>query len=459
MIRIRELRHCLLLGLLIMVSCGGDKEKSISENDENKSWEKVIPVWTKDANIYQLNTRQYTGEGGFRALLPHMDRLKKMGVDIVYLLPIHPIGEVNRKGTLGSFYSVKSFRSVNPEFGNLDDFKNLVSKAHALDMKIIIDWVAHSASLDNPYTKSRDWFKNPALIKEEYGAEEKMDRLALNFANEELRQTMIDDMLYWVKECDIDGFHCDDANRVPMEFWQEARKKIEEHKAIFLIGENVDEQSSDVFDMGYDDHSYNYYLKVAKQQKKASDLSRYIKDSLILGDENFYFMNYLSNYQENISSSINERMGSAQNSLFVLSTTLPGMPLIYSGQESSRNKRLKQFEKDSINWDSEEKMDFYKEILSLKKKHSALWNGNYGGKLIVHEIENPDVIYYSRESENDAIHIMVNLSNRPQQISADDLFISEWKKEKMVGTTITIDDFGTSMSMRAWAYAIFSDKD
>ena len=190
--------------------------------------EVVHPEWSKNATIYEVNVRQYTEEGTFNAFAKYLPGLKDMGVDIIWFMPINPIGELNRKGTLGSYYSVKDYKAVNPEFGTLDDFKEIVNKVHDLGMHVIIDWVANHTSWDNVWTKTHpDFYSKDSLGNYFAPVQDWQDVIDLNYDNKELWSAMIAAMKYWLEECNIDGFRCDVAAKVPTEFWNEARKELE----------------------------------------------------------------------------------------------------------------------------------------------------------------------------------------------------------------------------------------
>jgi glycosidase len=217
--------------------------------------------WAEDAIIYEVNIRQFTPEGTFTAFKPHIARLKDLGVDILWIMPIHPIGEKNRKGTLGSYYSVKNYKGVNPDFGTLDDFKTLVEEAHLNGMYVIIDWVANHTAWDHDWiNENPDWYAKDSLGNMYYPADW-TDVCQLNYDNEELHEGMIDALEYWVEEADIDGYRCDVAGMVPTKFWNKARIALDEIKPVFMLAE--DEHTYDLmnsaFDMNYAWHMHPYY--------------------------------------------------------------------------------------------------------------------------------------------------------------------------------------------------------
>lgn len=442
-------------------SCSAPEEvkDEISENNEEQNtWVKNPPIWSKNANIYEVNVRQYTPEGTFRAFLPHLDRLKELGVDILWFMPIHPIGEVNRKGGLGSYYSVKDYKGINPEHGNLDDFKSVVNKAHALNMKVIIDWVPNHTAWDNPFTSNPEWYEldSDGNFTPPRGTDW-TDVIQLDYSNTEMRHAMIDAMKYWLTECNIDGFRCDVASKVPVDFWIDCRKQLDEVKDIFFLAEADEPWCHEAFDMTYGWSIHSVMNRVAKGESKLSDLIDELNRDIERYQFKDYRMHFTSNHDENSwNGTVTERMGRGGNAFFVLATTIPGMPLIYSGQEAGLNHRLKFFEKDEIDWNDLSSSEFFNDMLALKHEHSAIWNGEFGGSFALHESDNDHVIFFSRNSENDNVHVIINLSARAQEMSNENLEINKWNQEFLEGATIKISNEGTSVALEPWGYAILS---
>ena len=222
------------------------------------------PEWSKNASIYEVNVRQYTPEGTFKAFQKHLPEIKKMGIDILWLMPINPIGKLNRKGSLGSYYSISDYNAVNPEFGNINDLKNLVNAAHNLGMKVIIDWVANHTSWDNIWTKTHPGF----YIKDKNGnfkspVADWTDAIGLNYNNPKLWIAMENSMEFWIKECDIDGFRCDVAGRVQMPFWNFVRMELEKIKPVFMLAEAEGPQfHKHAFDMTYSWEPHDIMKKI-----------------------------------------------------------------------------------------------------------------------------------------------------------------------------------------------------
>jgi glycosidase len=384
-------------------------------------------AWSKNANIYEVNIRQYTPEGTFKAFAAHLPRLRKMGVDILWLMPIQPIGEKNRKGTLGSYYAVRDYTAVNPEFGSLDDFKALVRQAHALGMRVIIDWVANHTAFDNRWTTlHKDWYLHDAKgeifpVTYTEGAEPEYwtDVTGLDWSKPALWQGMTEAMAYWVRETDIDGFRCDVAGKVPTPFWNQARDVLDRIKPVFMLAEaDKPELQEHAFDMSYGWDTKDIFKDIAKGKADASALARFVANPPKTYPAGAYRMRFTTNHDENSwQGSDVELYGPAFKAMAVLAATLPGMPLIYGGQESGLDKRIQFFEKDPIQWKNYAYAPFYASLLALKHDNPALWNGQYGGGIEVLETGNDKVFAFQRRREGNVVKVNVNLSNETQRFS------------------------------------------
>src|SRR6056297_2987474 len=230
----------LIFLFLLFTACNSDKKKqNTSENQKlEKSTQVKHPEWSKNAVIYEVNIRQYTEEGTFEAFEEHLPRLKELGVDILWLMPIHPIGEKNRKGKLGSYYSVKDYKGVNSNFGTKEDFRNLVKEIHKQDMKIILDWIANHTSWDNPMINEHpEWYTKDSSGNFQAPVDDWTDVADLNYKNQELSDYMTEAMKYWVDDFNIDGYRCDVAGMVPTSFWNNTRKELNNIKDVFMLAE------------------------------------------------------------------------------------------------------------------------------------------------------------------------------------------------------------------------------
>jgi glycosidase len=375
--------------------------------------EVIHPEWSKNANIYEVNIRQYTPEGTLLAFVKHMPRLKEMGVDILWLMPVNPIGELNRKGTLGSYYAIKDYMAVNPEFGTMEDLQLLVGRAHELGMKVILDWVANHTAWDNPLvTDHPGWYKKDTAGKL-VSPYDWTDVLQLDFEQMDLGEYMIGAMKFWVDTADIDGFRCDVAGMVPTGFWIRARRELDKVKPLLMLAEaEKPELVEEAFDMDYGWELHHIMNKIAKGEKNAKDIICYFRKNDSVYPGNTYRMYFTSNHDENSWQGTEfERMGEAATAMAALSAVLPGMPLIYSGQEAALDKRLRFFEKDTISWDqNQEYADFYKVLLDLKKRNPALWNGNEGGLMELIPVCDSTILAFTRQKNEHRILAIFNLS-------------------------------------------------
>ncbi|HEX7714060.1 MAG TPA: alpha-amylase family glycosyl hydrolase [Bacillota bacterium] len=408
----------------------------------NKPSPKEFPHvdWSRNSNIYEVNIRQYTPEGTFRAFEKHLPRLKEMGVDILWLMPIQPIGMKNRKGSLGSYYSIKDYLAVNPEFGTVEDFKRLVDKIHDLKMRVIIDWVANHTAWDHLWaTEHPDWYKKNEQGEIhsyifDHGSEQECwtDVIGLDYSNKELWSAMIEALKYWVREFDIDGYRCDVAGLVPTPFWETARAELEKIKPVFMLAEwSTPELHEKAFDMTYDWDFYDLMTEFMKGGKNAQDLVKYILKRREIYGEDAYRMMFTTNHDKNSwNGSDTELLGPAFKAFAVLAMTLPGFPLIYGGQESILDKRLAFFEKDPIDWKTYEYTGFYKDLLRMKKLNKALWNGRQGGEISILPAMDEAIFAFTRKKDENQVTVIVNLSDKPRKVAADkaseEFTLEEW---------------------------------
>jgi glycosidase len=417
----------------------------------------VHPEWSGNASIYEVNIRQYTGEGTFAAFAKHLPRLKKLGVKILWFMPINPIGELNRKGTLGSYYSVKDYKAVNPEFGTIDDFKELVKKIHSMGMYVIIDWVANHTAWDNVWTKTHPEFYNKNRNGEFFPPVKGwQDVIDLNYDNKPLWEAMIDAMKFWVVQCDIDGFRCDVAAMVPTEFWNKARAELDKLKPIFMLAEASEPDLHEhAFDM-----TYNWELKdlmndIAAGKKNAKHLLKHFNKERKKYPENSYRMNFTTNHDENSwNGTVYERLDGGAAAFAVLTATVPGMPLLYSGQEAGLNKRLSFFDKDTIEWKQSELENLYTKLFRLKLNNKALANGSAGGKMIpLIKNRRSDVFAFIRKKNSDAVLVVLNLSSSNHEFKIKNSEINgnyfDLFSEKKINVYDSLD-----LKLEPWGYKI-----
>ncbi len=417
------------------------------------------PEWTKNATIYEVNMRQYTQEGTFKAFEQHIPRLKAMGVDIIWVMPIHPIGEKNRKGTLGSYYAVKDYKGINPEYGTKEDFQHLVNEVHKNGMKIIIDWVANHTSPDAVWVEQghKDWYTldSTGNLQPTIGTDW-WDVADLNYDNADMRKEMISSMKYWLTDFNIDGFRCDVASWVPTDFWEQARKELDQVKPVFMLAEAEDPMHHRAaFDMSYGWEFHPIMNQIAQGKKNASDIFAYFEREAKRFPAEAYRMQFTSNHDENSWQGTEmERMGEARFAFAVMAATINGMPLVYSGQETSLDRRLDFFEKDSISWAKMDLVDFYTKLLHLKQDNPALWNGVYGGKLeFLSTAQNTDYIVYSRKLGKKQVLVFINLSNTSKTIAYDSPLAKGKYRDLFSGKKAKLSGKGT-VNLNAWGYQV-----
>lgn len=405
-----------LIALFLLTACTGRLKEPPKPKKEIPT-EVRHPEWSRNSNIYEVNIRQYTPEGTIKAFEAHIPRLKEMGVDILWLMPVNPIGVKNRKGTLGSYYSIQDYTAVNPEFGTMDDLKNLVKTAHDHKMYVILDWVANHTSWDHPWIAEHPaWYKTDSTGSM-ISPFDWSDVVQLDYGNKELWEGMLAAMRFWVTDADVDGFRCDVAGMVPVEFWNYARMELDKAKPVFMLAEAEEAvHHQKAFDMSYAWELHHILNDIAKGTKTAMDLEAYFLKQDTTFPADAYRMAFTSNHDENSwKGSEYERMGPAVLCMAVMTATLPGMPLIYTGQESAFTRRLQFFEKDSVNWKNYELAPFYNSLLDLKHRNQALWNGSWGGSMerIATGSDSTLMAFY-REKEGDRVLVIANLSARLQ---------------------------------------------
>jgi glycosidase len=363
--------------------------------------------WAKDAVLYEVNIRQYSIEGTFAAFQSHLPRLKNMGVDIIWLMPITPISLLKRQGSLGSYYACSSYTKINDEFGKIEDFILLVKEAHNLGLKVIIDWVANHTGCDHEWTKNHpEFYQQDAEgnFTERNGWKDVID---LNFENDEMQDALIEAMQYWIIECDIDGFRCDMAHLVPLHFWKTARTKCDSIKKLFWLAECDDENYFEVFDVNYAWSWMHLTEKLMKSEINLNDLITNLASYTSL-PKNKLKLFFTSNHDENSWNGTEfEKYGITAKSFAVLTFTYIGMPLIYSGQEIPNQKRLAFFEKDNLIWNEVLKFeDFFSTLSSL---HKILPNDKATIEFLPSD-QSQSILSFIKKTESELILVILNLS-------------------------------------------------
>ncbi len=436
------------LALMVVLSACQNKQQFKSP---------VQPEWAEDAVLYEVNIRQYTPEGTFNAFAEHLPRLKRLGVEILWIMPVNPISEKNRKGSLGSYYSIADYTAINPEFGNMDDFKNLVDKCHEMGFRVIIDWVANHTGWDNPWiTEHPEWYTTDSLENIISPVPDWSDVADLNYDVPQMRRAMIDAMDFWLKEADIDGFRCDVAWGVPQDFWEAARASFDSIKPVYMLAEDEDHPAflEKAFQSNYAWKLHHLMNEVARGKQPASVFKNYFAEAEGKYAPGSFPMQFITNHDENSwQGTIDERMGEAGDAFAVFSFTIPGIPLIYSGQEAGLDKRLLFFEKDTIDWSNWEKQTFYEKLVDLKAENEALWNDGAGGDFTILETDSENAFAFLREKGKNKVLAVFNFSSEESSVGfslpGEGIFTNYFSEEKEELETQPV------LEMPAWGYKIF----
>ncbi|MFT3793181.1 alpha-amylase family glycosyl hydrolase [Flavobacterium sp.] len=416
------------------------------------------PDWSKNATIYEVNVRQFTPEGTFKAFESHLPRLKQMGIDIIWLMPINPIGVEKRKGKLGSYYSVKDYYGINPEFGTKEDFKHLVDKIHSMGMHVIVDWVANHSSWDNPLAKDHpDWYsKTPEGHFQPTPWYDWDDVIDFDYDNPELRKYMTGALKYWVKDFDIDGYRCDVAGFIPVDFWENVRYELDQIKPVFMLGEwESRDLHKKAFDMTYSWSLWEKMTAVTRDHKPLAGLVEYMAHDVSTFPRNAYRMTFTDNHDKNSwEGNQYSNFGDGLEAAMVLAGTVNGMPLVYSGQEAGLNRSLQFFDKDLIEWKQHPFAGMYQKLFELKHQNQALWNGANGGEMIRIFNDKPQqVISFSREKNGDQILSIVNFSAQPTTVILDSKYQKGNYKEWFNQTDYKIKG-ADAFTLAPWKYLV-----
>ena len=451
----------LLLAALTLASCGSNPFKKKAESSKH-------PAFAYDATIYELNTRQLTPEGTFAAAEAELPKLKEMGVDIIWMMPLQPIGKLTRKGTLGSYYSIIDYCAFNPEFGTREDFEHFLAKAHELGMKVILDWVANHTAPDSEWTKNEGWHYRDAdgnlMVQYDW-----TDISKLNYENEDMRAAMKEAMHFWMDEIGIDGFRCDVAGEVPTDFWNDAMSELRQtHPNMFTLAEDEDkapELCESAFDIYYGWTLHHLMNGVAQGTNSVQDLWDYFAKADETVEDYAIRMNFISNHDENSwSGDEYERMGDAVEMMTVFTYLIPGMPLIYTGQEYGNHHRLEFFEKDCIDRDEEcEMRELYTELNSLRAENPALFSPEKGAKMLRLPADNDKIFAMVREqnvSKKKMLNTVIgvfNMSPERQQVTVNtnsygDDYIN------LDGDYVDIGE-ELKLSLEPWEYVVLLDMD
>lgn len=464
--------------LVLMVSCKNEPKQEEQKEEKQESLEPVSNEAMESAVIYEANIRQYSPEGTFEEFTKDIPQLKELGVKVIWLMPVYPISMKNRKATgdlsvediedeeerkkyLGSYYAIADYTDVNPEFGDFEDFENLVETAHENGMYVILDWVANHTGWDHHWMEEHPEFytKNDKgeIIDplnpdtgESWGWTDVAD---LDYDNEELWDAMTKEMEFWVEEYDIDGFRADVAGEVPTEFWEQAVEKLETHKPLFMLAESEDKDLfHEAFDMGYNWEGHHIMNEMAQGKKTVKDWENYMQKIDTTYQEDDYLMNFVTNHDENSwNGTVKERMGDASEAMLAFSYALPGMPLIYSGQEYDMDKRLRFFEKDTISKEKGEVWPILEKLGKLKNENVALHGAKEAASYESLETsEEEKVMAFKREKDGQELIYLANFSDSPVKFSVE---LDGEFKDYMTGESQNFSE-NSDLEFEAWKYQI-----
>ena len=425
------------------------------------------PSWLNDAVIYEVNLRQYTSAGTFRAFATQLPRLKALGVDVLWLMPIYPISKVKRSGKLGSPYAPSNYQAVNPEFGTAADFKYLVTQAHSQGFKVVLDWVANHTGWDHAWIKAhKDWYTQDVNGNITIPAGTNwLDVADLNYNNSSLRSAMISAMKYWVNTYGVDGFRCDYASGVPTSFWESASKQLNAIKPMFMLAEDDSEPGllSSAFVANYAMNlngmgpTAGLMYDIARGSATKNDFKMAVLRLKSWYPSQTFPMVYITNHDQNAWWGTEfEKFGNSVEQLAALSFVYAGIPMLYSGQEVGFNRRLDFFNKDTITWPTTSKWTpFYQKLIDLKRKNSALFNGTSGGDMVLLSNSNDDVVSFSRTKGSNKVLMLLNLSATAQTTTVTTGLASTYLYRYSDGTKVLVGNQLT-LTLPSRGYAIYS---
>ena len=434
----------MVIALVAMLVIGCKNENQSTQTATSKEIAKFSPEVEESAVIYEVNIRQYSPEGTFNAFTKDIPQLKELGVKIIWVMPIFPISQTKRKATggddskfasempkeeqhkyLGSYYAVSDFKKVNPEFGTIEDFRNLVKTAHDNGIYVILDWVPNHTGWDHVWIKEHPeyYIKNAKgeiidPINPETGKSWGWSDVAdLNYDNQALREEMTADMLHWIKNENIDGFRCDVASNVPLDFWKQAIPQLRKEKNIFMLAEAWEPEllKEGLFDMAYNWESHHTMNRIAQGKNSVKEWDKFMKENESKYSADDILMNFVDNHDENSwNGTIKGRLGKGEEAMTALSYVMPGMPLIYSGNEYGLNHSLKFFEKDSIPKTKGKDWELRAKLGKLKSENLALNGGKSKANYTrIKTDDDANVLAFVREKNGKKVVYIANFSNNP----------------------------------------------
>lgn len=455
-----------MVALLALAACDAPQAASeppleVSSRDVDKPQPYVMiqhPAWTRDAVIYEINTRQFTKEGSLAAAQRELPRLKKLGVTILWLMPIHPIGQKARLGPLGSPYSVRDYLAVNPELGSMADLKRFVDAAHRLDMHVILDWVANHSARDNPLVAQHpDWYEKDQAGKFRPATwMDWSDIIDFDYSKPQMRRYMTEALKFWVREAGVDGFRADYAGGVPIQFWENARSELDQIKPVFMLAEwEYPEFHRKAFDATYAWKLVEAMKNVAGGRADTGALVGYFSWQDNAWPREAMKMAYTSNHDVNASEGTDKELfHAALPAMIAFTFAADTIPLIYNGQEAGNEKRLNFLTRDPIVWREDPMANFYTRLIRWKKENPALHNGQYGGQMIPIKTSIPKQIFsFVRRKDKNKVFAIFNFSAQSQNIEINDDLANGEYIDFETGNEVYIKK-NTKIDMGAWEYKL-----
>lgn len=414
--------------------------------------------WVKDAVIYEVYVRSFSREGTFKALERRVPELKKLGVTVVWLMPIHPVGTVKRKGTLGSPYAVQDYYAVNPEFGTLEDFRSLVRTVHQHGMKIIIDLVANHTAWDSKLMREHpEWFSRDRAGTIVSPNDDWTDVADLDYSQPALVEYMIAMMKYWVRDVGIDGYRCDVAELVPTAFWNRARRELDAIKPVMMLSEGtLPEHHVEAFDLTYAWNFYDVLAKVITSHTPATVFEEIIKSESYQFPQGSLRMRFNTNHDKNAwdAPAVEKFTRAGAKASAVLTFTFPGIPLIYNGEEVGNEKRLDLFEKVAIDWTKNNDFrELYTQLCQLRKERAAVRRGAFQS-LANSDAQN--VVSFLRQLNDDRVVVVINLlaGRRNVTVALPELD-GQRLQEYFTSRSIQVSNAQLKLDLGPFAYQVF----
>ncbi len=421
----------------------------------------TFPEWARNQVIYEVNLRQYSPGGTLSEFRQHLPRLKELGAGILWFMPLQPVGIKNRKGSLGSYYSIRNYCELDTAYGTMDEFIALVNEIHSMGMYVILDWVANHTAWDHHWVEEFPAFYRRNELGEVHPPfPEWEDVIGLDYTNRDLRNEMIESMKFWLKTADIDGFRCDMAMLVPTDFWNGARYELETVKPVFMLAEAEQRDlTEEAFDVLYNWNLMHVWDDIAKGKYTADEIRWRVPSEITDFPEGADNMLFISNHDENSwNGSEIERLNFGLEAFAVLIFTLPGMPLIYSGMEAGNYRRLEFFDKDCIEWKQDKMAALYTKLAHLRMHNPALWSLQPKTDFQILTTDREDkILFFKRESSGNKVLVVVNLSEEHLDFQLTGLGFQGNYTDVIHEIAVILGDT-PCLSLEPWGYKVWQGR-